>query len=892
MSAPHDPLVAVLFSRERPAASSLGEFVASPQRYLADAIVPLSEALATSWNADAHVLAYGLFDSDGDAAWARVKKRSSFLAEHMADGGTAACSGIFLDHDLKDGDKKGQWSSEALEDFIARIGDLPEHLIPSAWFTTLHGSRFCFTLTEPVSPSRAENLVRALIHEFAKVGVEMDSACTDWCRLFRLPRVLRDGVRTEEQSYFRCFEFDRLLDPSTITPEQPGSDGETFAAVAEYRAELLTPEECHELLWDVSPKTGREVKSKWQKDARVYLTGRDSYDYCFNEKVIDEDDKFERKKFAGSNDALLRIFGQMVGQLARVEGASPEGIYALLLGCIDQMQPTAKHPDWHVTAWDLCCRMWSNEQAQLEAERRARESEIVQAVEVRQDLLSLFRDKLPEQVPADPQAAEQWLRERMVASTGQAHHLMMRDGTYTVNPCGDSMLIPTIRDLGMTDVIETHELHGKVWREKNPRSILNGQAIPISRVLCSSVEDVAFISGDPGYRTLTIPIHQLDPHLAPLHSDEVDEWLRHFFGAKYERGIEWLSHALDVKRPVCALNLFGAPGAGKDLLVAGISECFRYKTKTDGAKVFTRFNDPLLETPLVHFNEGVPIGNMPGCNTTDQTFRALVSGGSISIEGKGQKTITAHVYPRIIFTSNGLDVMRAILGPRDLSEEDLRAVEVRLLTIEVPPAAADFLRNRGNYRHTAGWIKGDVPSRFVIAKHILALFAARKPSKEGSGRLLVEGDAGGLAGQLRQSRELELVLHALHIVVEGRKGADAMLAASASNRLLGSGEIILCPPGAAAPQFGAGLYVTTNALGEVTRALSDRVSIHVSASDLKHVGLKAGLIQDPGRPVRIGKKDPKRYLRVDLAKALEFWIEDGRDCPRTRAMFAPEEETA
>ena len=913
MSAHHDPFskgnprVGVYFDRAKsPGASSLGEFEADPGRFLADASVPVSEGFARCWDYDAHFAQYVALDDEGSPAYARINKRgSSFVGDLVAVGGRVVCPLLVFDHDRHDADgNKIEWTSKELDEFVQFLVGSDPSLLPTYWYTTQHGSRFVYVLTQSVGVREAEGLMLGIMRDWAQRGLELDPSCKDWTRLFRLPRVLRGGNRTEQADYFECLTFDQLLDPSTI---EPGSPSEVSAAVSvpEYPGEMPTPDECYELLWDISPKTGNPIKSSWQKTARQWLKGRASFDYAFEHKLIDEADSFEGKPFAGSNDALVRIFGQMIGMLARQEDATPEGIYALMGDCIDQMEPTEKHPDWHAVAWSIVCRMWANEQGQIEAEAKEREAHLAEAQETREDLVDLFRSKLPGQVPDDEHEAQAWLRERMIASTGTKHHVMTRDGNYTINAFGDSMLIPAIRDLGMDDVIEIHEMRGKVWQQRSPRSILNDRAIPISRVVCSAAEGVAHVQGDPGYRTLTIPVHQLDPHLEPEFSNEVDTWLQHFFGAEYDRGVEWLSHCLDVKRAICALNLYGASGAGKDMLVQGLAECFRYKSKTDGNKVFSRFNDSLLESPVVHFNEGVPTGNLPGCNTTDQTFRALVSGGNVAVEGKGEKVISAQVYPRIMFTSNDRDVTREILGDRDHSPNDLQAIGVRLLSIEVPEEAMEHLTRLGNYRHTRGWVKGDGPSRYVIAKHILWLFENRQEPR-GTGRLLVEGDVAGLTRFVRRSRELGLLLGALYAFLE-RKGGLAG-AARLAQHLREQGVAVLCSPhgsdlpsngpavvgsgtrgDGSVPLHGPGLYVTAAALQALVKAMPEfkDMSRSLNLNDLKNVGRKAGFLNDlDGRTTRIPGVGSRRYLHIDLAKLAAFWREDGEDYPRTRALLA------
>ena len=53
--------------------------------------------------------------------------------------------------------------------------------------------------------------------------------------------------------------------------------------------------------------------------------------------------------------------------------------------------------------------------------------------------------------------------------------------------------------------------------------------------------------------------------------------------------------------------------------------------------------------------------------------------------------------------------------------------------------ARRLLTARGNEAYTAGWVAGAGPSAYVVAAHILHLHLGRRPSRDSSGRFLVEG---------------------------------------------------------------------------------------------------------------------------------------------------------
>lgn len=82
---------------------------------------------------------------------------------------------------------------------------------PSAFYTTSGGFRLVWALTEPVPVEGArglEDLLGGLVASAHIAGLEVDVACRDWTRLFRLPQVRRDDKpalqrQTTTQDYFR-----------------------------------------------------------------------------------------------------------------------------------------------------------------------------------------------------------------------------------------------------------------------------------------------------------------------------------------------------------------------------------------------------------------------------------------------------------------------------------------------------------------------------------------------------------------------------------------------------------------------------------------------------------------------------------------------------------------
>lgn len=758
-----DPLIGVIFEREKHPAAKVVADLGELDAVFCDDHVPLSEALTRAWKADAHLILYRVDADLTDDEWtfARVSKRSPFVPELLVKGGRITIPILVFDYDLPktaEGQKQ-TWTPEVLDAFMEQVGAAPE-LEPTYFYTTLHGARFIYVLTAPVDHLAAEGLARGLMRDWKAKRVELDEACSDWTRLFRLPQVLRSGKRTEAEPTFMLLDGGPELDASRIKMAEATAD--VYAEVNPYNGSQPDPDEVRALLV-VEGKNGKPKDAELVKVGRTYLQGREAYGVCFEHKPIDVS--------KGWNNGVTRLVGQVVGMLGRQEGITPEGVYALIYAGLEQLQAEedrgARQTDWFEKGWDLVARMWANEMAQIEADNRQRAESIAAASKTREQLISQLAAERPQDVPSDPEAREEWFLRRMIASDGRRHHIMRSDGSYNVRPVGDSMLIPMIGELGMMDVIPTTEIRGKAFAVRSAQSILNDCATPISDVWCSSCDKVAYIDGPPGYRVLHIPVHRLNSKLQARFSEQVDEWLHELGGKKYDLLVDWLSHSLNVSRPICALNLYGASSTGKGMLAHGLAECFEGERINDG-KVLGRFNLGLLDSPVVRCDEGVPQLKADGTTSVDQAFRSLVSGGSLVIEGKMMNTINANIFPRIMFTSNDREILRSIVGQRDLTDDDIHAIELRLFSLEVGDAAQRLLTARGNYQYTSGWVHGQERSRYILANHIYWLHMHSKPSQHSSGRLLVEGEVRTnlVRGMRLRSKSAQAVLRALVKLVE------------------------------------------------------------------------------------------------------------------------------
>lgn len=844
-----NPTIGIIYARDRhPAAKRLADLLdeETAALVLCDEHVPLDDALERVWDQDAHLIMYRI-DADNQGAehaFARVSKRSPFVEQLEQAGGRIRVTALVFDHDLPklvDGTKQ-EWSADSYEEFVQVLQEVVGTSIPepTAWYTTLHGSRFVYVLKEEVSHLDAEAMMRGMIAQFAQAGIELDDSCQDWTRLFRLPHTVREDSG-------EAYDGDRLaggpvLDPSTVARIEGTAN--KFAEVNPYEGEMPDPDECRALL-EYTGDNGRTYESALVKIARTYLQGREAFGAVFDHKPLVVGEQ-------GWNNAVTRCVGQVVGMLARQDNVTPEGCFALLHSAVEQLQDRERRgmneTDWYTTTWDLVTRMWASEEAQIIAECQEAERAAAEGKAHRETLIEKVRAARPDDVPEDEGEAQEWFRKRLIASDGRRHHVMRADGSYNLRDVTDSMLIPMIRDLEMEQTIPTTEIRGKNIVTRSAQSLLNDHATPITAIKCSAAIEVAYIDGPAGHKELHVPVHRLNPKLEARFDKQVDEWLQALGGDKYDQLVEWLSHALDVERAICALNLYGSPGTGKGMLAAGLAECFDGEHRNDG-RALGKFNVGLLDSPIINCDEGVPKISSDEALTVDQAFRSMVTGGSLTVRAMHRDPFTADIYPRILFTSNDRDIIRSIVGHRDLTTDDIRAIELRLLSIEVNDDAHTLLTRNGNFAYTKRWVAPK--SEYRLANHIKWLYDHRTASQHGDNRLLVEGETStDLVREMRlRSKGAQTVLRSLVKMIESpgaRKGLHIH-----SNRVWATPACIVD-------------YAETmlTAFNDLTLPVAGRVLRQFSCDDTSG---KAAVTRPPGTT----REQRARWVEIDLGIVFE-----------------------
>lgn len=715
---------------------------------------------ATPWRTDAHFLCYRVVDPNDPTntqAWPRCN--ATILPELRARGCDIHMTMLVFDFDNIG---KRRWQEGEVQKFCEFLVEQAKagHWLLMSWtcfYTTKHGARFVYVLRDEIRADAAKAYLLGIMRDFRSAGVQLDASCKDWQRLFRAPYVVRRmeagkkgtpnyacwNENSWEDPHFMLFlQQSNRLDVRFITPADVHDDGPSV--LPEHIDTAQPDQSCLHLLEETNPGTGRRIQSQWYKSAKHLLTGRACFDCIFNNMPIASE--------GGRDNTIHQYVGQACSMLGTLEGTDAELIYALFLPAVLKLEADAQTSDWTAVLWRAVLQYWGKELARKKDAEAEIELVAEQQKSLGQHVLHGMRqwcddDRLK---TTDETAALAFASEHLIACCQPSSYFIMSpDGHYDSMPVRKEHIIARIRALGMEAIIPLRQARqdGMGFRALNIQELINNHG-----TLCARVEGVA---GGPGTlirnlgrddATFVLRMYWRRTDLDPVWNKDVDQWLRLLFGKEYERGVEWLSHALALEDgPTCALSIMGAPGSGKMMLASGLAECWNTEAVA-GAEEFGKYQSGLLSTPIVNVNEGFQEDPMRAKNIAD-VFRSLVSGDPVRIEEKYRPIITIRVPVRVLITANDDHVVTTLTGHKDLGEYGREALAIRLLHIRTSHDAAHWLKGMGGLGFTsqAGrrWVRGTdgTSSNYVLARHFMYLYQNRRPVLRGQ-RLLVEGGLG------------------------------------------------------------------------------------------------------------------------------------------------------
>lgn len=744
----------------------------------------LKDALEKEFDSDAHLTCYVLKDKDGNTGAIPLMKKS-VLKQIQAEGGNLLTTCIGLDWDTPG---HAPLTTEMLIDFLEKLlagGALDERLGSwRAYYTSRHGTRVFYELVEPVPVEDAEKYVTSIIKEWEKHNLHFDTNCRDWTRRFRLPKVVRDGLATQDEKMFDLQIQEKYLDIKKFKK----ADLSSLLSVPTFtkKATHPTQEECHALLYRKDGQ-GREVQTFFMKKAKRILKS------CKYASALFEDNT-DVFYVGGRNNAIMEMIGIITPILLSQCEATPDQIFALMYTPLLDLEPDAGTQNWHQHAWNALQDIYGREQAKY-IETKKNEIEQLEAGEAILDKMAAGMRQWCEDerlFSEDNEVRNAYIKSHLFANFGSFFYPLTEDGWYSQMCLTKEQLIPRIKATYLNLIVCTEKLDKQGNQVTvNHVEVRNSNSTVVNDITMSPLQGVngRITDMDGENPQLVLPMYQRNPYLAATYNDKVDGWLRAFFGENYDEAAKWIGYSLDFEAgPIAALSIKGPGGIGKKMLTEGLSECLlNPQIGTEHDMVGTE-NGALLNTPFLVCNEGLPRSR--DMSPAD-TFKKLTAGDPIRIRQLYKPAVNVINPVRIIFTANDFELLHDLTKGKEINADTRRAMGERLLHFNVDSRAEVYLRDLGGKlwteREGHRWIRGDSgqASNYVVAKHFLWLYENR-PKRRPQDRYCVMGNCISSEAFLAASRgeHCSSVIRAIIDMVEqGHPQFEALFHLSPKGRL-------------------------------------------------------------------------------------------------------------
>lgn len=853
------PFVAVFTARE---VKGIDHLEPAGERERCTAL-PLDLALAETWKTDAHiqpVFPWPLEREDIEEGWPRFNVP---VLPHIRKLGHDLLMQVFF-FDV-DNSPHVPHTVETFEDFFTRLDKLPPRLTPAYVFTTKKGARLVYVLDQPLKVDDAEPAHRGFAEVLRTAGMPVDPECaSNWTRLYRAPRVLRDDERTEDFEFFRLLAVDEdaRLDAESIPKRGTAGRAPMRAVIADWEGNMPTPEDAEALLHYGGKDTD------FYKQSRLVLKHKGSGPIIFEGQRIAPEGNRDNTLYGLVRQVFRELRNSKVKELA-----TPPRVFALLLKPVQQLKPDRDTPDWVANLWMKCCREWRDQEAE-----EAAASNTEPDAESIGELVTRMRKFYP-MMPEGEWEASVWLTEHAIAVLpGRRFSVLRPNGEFSRAFADSSQLHPALRERKTDRLIDIWKANTEGKKHKRRvDELCQDYGTHVNDIRYDPRSDHCFIENpDTDHATLIVPAYQLKPWDG-VYNDLVDTWLRELAGDQYDLLEKWLVRALDFRAgPICALSLSGPPSIGKKLLVQGLVECITTEACASELDFGDYQTEALLKTCFLSIDE-----EMPSVKRLSGVFRRFVSGEGLRVNVKYMPVVEVRNPMRIIITANHQDMIHDLCGGRQLSAEDQQALALRILHLDRTKhsEAADFLADLGGLSFTARdgqrWIEGDAgqPSDYIVAKHFMWLYQNRDRAPLGR-RLLMEGNVQELLmKQMRtQGGVAPDVLATLAWMIESK---DPSTPISVDER-----KGIVC--------------VSANGVIDIY----NRQMRTGSAARLNHKNVATALegISEPysENPVylqwRNGQKQKARWRRINIKELLDYTMEVG--LPNERLQLLVEQKEA
>lgn len=172
------------------------------------------------------------------------------------------------------------------------------------------------------------------------------------------------------------------------------------------------------------------------------------------------------------------------------------------------------------------------------------------------------------------------------------------------------------------------------------------------------------------------------------YSHDIDQWIRLMSGDKYEMFLDYLAGFPQTAYALPCLYLYGPTGTGKSSFAKGLSRIYRRGEPLSYENATAKFNETVLDTPVVLCDEFIPEAVRKSGQTTAY-LRNIVQKTDHMVEVKNGSFYTLKGALRIIITANNLSVITD--DKEQLTNMDVAGTVNRFLLLEAAPETREFL---------------------------------------------------------------------------------------------------------------------------------------------------------------------------------------------------------
>lgn len=631
---------------------------------------------------DAHCTAYGV---TGEELMPRLNKGAASALEALGAPVVKRWAIVDIDNAHVG---HAEWTPDLRAKTFEALRKLPE-FGHAGWYLTKHGLRLVWPLNAPLDVRVAEDWQRMLLdHIDAATGLRCDRGCLDWTRVFRLPNGVRNGVRQDLDLDFTSMR------PLTWTPP---------------RAPLVGSLRSH-------------VERAEHGERPEAISKPRKRDYAGLEELAHYHRLLDGASLAQAgerNSTTMSVLGQVV---RRLNVSDPYLVYKLLHRSVQaQVDAGSKWSlDW---LWDRCCYVVENHAAEVASLAEVKRAFGSGAVIDEAEELSLL-----EQAAEVIGVPEDDVHHHLIIVC-QTTHYVFNEHTMSYGPPVPSKLLfqQLTRYCGV--------LAGRVATELGAAPTVDEMLRRYGQV----VEEVELVFGkrgntyDPARNVMVEGCGAIREDLEPRFHPDVDRWLRLLGGDEADHLLDWLATLLQLDTPTCALYLRGRNSLGKGMLAEGLAQLWE-RPLTEYGELTSNFTEELTRCPIVWADEKLPVSHL----NASAVFRKLIGSSMVPVKRKYKSNATLIGCPRVLITANNDD---ALSMRERLTEDDLKAIQLRIGYIHCPDDAADYLVELGGRPYTERWVNG-----CAIAEHVLWLNEEREVVP--GSRYLVEGWASDLTTNL------------------------------------------------------------------------------------------------------------------------------------------------